>query len=75
MWRRQFHALPMWKKGEETFKQPVFVSDVAAGIVAAVKDPYVAGNVYCAVGYVDTFSFKKYEFNLNYLQSQEVSAL
>jgi len=30
----------------------VFVSDVAAGIAAAVRDPYVAGNTYCAVGYV-----------------------
>jgi NADH dehydrogenase (ubiquinone) 1 alpha subcomplex subunit 9 len=64
MWRRQFRAVPLWKKGEETFKQPVFVSDVAAGIVAAVKDPYVAGNLYCAVGYVLLFNFKEVLINL-----------
>ncbi|XP_030754524.1 NADH dehydrogenase [ubiquinone] 1 alpha subcomplex subunit 9, mitochondrial [Sitophilus oryzae] len=48
--RRNFHAIPLWFKGEKTIKQPVFVSDVAAGIVAAVKDPDTAGKIYQAVG-------------------------
>ncbi|XP_047121166.1 NADH dehydrogenase [ubiquinone] 1 alpha subcomplex subunit 9, mitochondrial [Schistocerca piceifrons] len=50
VWRRQFQALPLWKKGEHTIKQPVFVSDVAAGIINAVKDPDAAGKVFQAVG-------------------------
>jgi NADH dehydrogenase (ubiquinone) 1 alpha subcomplex subunit 9 len=62
MWRRQYRAMPLWKKGEETIKQPVFVSDVAAGIVAAVRDPYVAGKEFCAVGSV-FFSQFTYIFN------------
>ncbi|XP_059481212.1 NADH dehydrogenase [ubiquinone] 1 alpha subcomplex subunit 9, mitochondrial [Neocloeon triangulifer] len=50
VWRRQYRAIPLWRKGEATIKQPVFVSDVAAGIVAAIKNPDVAGKTYCAVG-------------------------
>lgn len=43
--------MPLWKKGEYTVKQPVFVSDVAAAVVAAIKDPDSAGQIYQAVGY------------------------
>lgn len=46
IWRRQFRGIPLWKKGEETIKQPVFVADVAAGIVAAAKDPCANGKVF-----------------------------
>lgn len=42
--------LPVWKKGEHTVKQPVFVSDVAAAIVNAARDPDVTGTIYQAVG-------------------------
>uniref|UniRef100_A0A7R9EYU0 NADH dehydrogenase [ubiquinone] 1 alpha subcomplex subunit 9, mitochondrial n=1 Tax=Timema bartmani TaxID=61472 RepID=A0A7R9EYU0_9NEOP len=49
-WRRQLRALPLWKKGEETIKQPVYVADVAAAIMSAVKDPDSAGKTYQAVG-------------------------
>ncbi|XP_017786561.1 PREDICTED: NADH dehydrogenase [ubiquinone] 1 alpha subcomplex subunit 9, mitochondrial [Nicrophorus vespilloides] len=49
-WRRQGQYMPMWKNGEATIKQPVHVSDLAAGIVAAIKDPEAAGKVYQAVG-------------------------
>lgn len=49
-WRRQVQWMPLYKKGESTIKQPVFVSDVAAGIVAALKDPDTAGKIYQAVG-------------------------
>lgn len=44
-------AVPLWQKGEQTVKQPVFVSDVAAAIVNAVKDPDATGKTYQAVGY------------------------
>jgi NADH dehydrogenase (ubiquinone) 1 alpha subcomplex subunit 9 len=44
-------AVPLWRKGEQTVKQPVFVSDVAAAIVSAVRDPDAAGKTYQAVGY------------------------
>lgn len=43
--------MPLWKKGEATIKQPVFVSDLVSGIMAAIKDPDTAGKIYQAVGY------------------------
>ncbi|PNF28532.1 NADH dehydrogenase [ubiquinone] 1 alpha subcomplex subunit 9, mitochondrial [Cryptotermes secundus] len=48
--RHQMRAVPLWQKGEQTVKQPVFVSDVAAAIVNAVKDPDTVGKTYQAVG-------------------------
>ncbi|XP_063710105.1 NADH dehydrogenase [ubiquinone] 1 alpha subcomplex subunit 9, mitochondrial [Culicoides brevitarsis] len=50
IWRRQIRGMPMWKKGEATIKQPVYCSDLAQGIVNAMKDPETAGKVYQAVG-------------------------
>lgn len=52
MWRHQYHWMPLWRKGEQTVKQPVFVSDVAAGIVAACTDRDAVGQTYQAVGSV-----------------------
>ncbi|KAG8243507.1 NADH dehydrogenase [ubiquinone] 1 alpha subcomplex subunit 9, mitochondrial [Homalodisca vitripennis] len=49
-WRHTIHWLPMWKKGEHTIKQPVFVSDVAAGISAVCKERDTIGQTYQAVG-------------------------
>lgn len=49
-WRRVITNVPLWYKGEKTVKQPVAVSDVAAGIVAAIKDPDSAGQIYQAIG-------------------------
>lgn len=51
-WRRQLRGMPLWKKGEETFKQPVFVSDVAQGILNASRDPDTNGQIYQAIGSV-----------------------
>ncbi|XP_014256435.1 NADH dehydrogenase [ubiquinone] 1 alpha subcomplex subunit 9, mitochondrial-like [Cimex lectularius] len=48
--RHQLKFMPLYKKGEYTEKQPVFVEDVAAGIVNACKDRMARGNVYQAVG-------------------------
>ncbi|XP_058831213.1 NADH dehydrogenase [ubiquinone] 1 alpha subcomplex subunit 9, mitochondrial-like [Topomyia yanbarensis] len=50
IWRRQFRAMPLWYKGERTIKQPVFCSDVAQGIINAIKDPDTQGKTYQAVG-------------------------
>ncbi|KAM7358085.1 NADH:ubiquinone oxidoreductase subunit 39 [Cochliomyia hominivorax] len=50
IWRRQFRSMPLWYKGERTVKQPVYVSDVAQGILNCAKDPETAGKVYQAVG-------------------------
>jgi nucleoside-diphosphate-sugar epimerase len=50
-WRHQLRAVPLWHKGEKTVKQPVYVSDVAAAIVNAIKDPDAVGKTYQAVGY------------------------
>lgn len=44
--------MPLWKKGEHTIKQPVYVGDVAGAVIAAIRDPDTAGKVYQAVGYV-----------------------
>lgn len=49
-WRRWLNFFPLWEKGEKTEKQPVWVGDVAAGIVNAAKDPDTAGQIYQAVG-------------------------
>lgn len=50
IWRRQFRSMPLWHKGEKTIKQPVYVSDIAQGIINAIRDPETAGKVYQAVG-------------------------
>jgi NADH dehydrogenase (ubiquinone) 1 alpha subcomplex subunit 9 len=50
IWRRTFRWMPLWHNGEKTIKQPVFCSDVAAGIVNAIKDPDAVGKVFQAVG-------------------------
>lgn len=49
-WRHQMRGVPLWKNGEATEKQPVYVSDVAQAIVNAARDPDTAGKVYQAVG-------------------------
>jgi len=48
--RRQGKWMPLYKKGETTEKQPVYVGDVAAGIVAICKDIDAQGKVYQFVG-------------------------
>lgn len=50
IWRHQGKLLPLPKGGKDIWKQPVFVSDVAQGIVTAVRDPETAGKTYEAVG-------------------------
>lgn len=50
IWRRQFHSMPLWYKGEKTIKQPVFVSDLAQAIVNATRDPDAVGKTFQAVG-------------------------
>ncbi|KDR23820.1 NADH dehydrogenase [ubiquinone] 1 alpha subcomplex subunit 9, mitochondrial [Zootermopsis nevadensis] len=48
--RNQMRGIPLWRKGQDTVKQPVFVSDVAIAIVNAIKDPDAVGKTYQAVG-------------------------
>ncbi|KAK7478624.1 hypothetical protein BaRGS_00030156 [Batillaria attramentaria] len=48
--RRAHGTVPLWKKGEATIKQPVFVSDVAQGVLEAIKDPDAAGKTFELVG-------------------------
>jgi len=50
LWRRQIRGVPLWGKGEKTIKQPVYCSDVAQGIVNAIKDPDAVGKTFQAVG-------------------------
>lgn len=42
--------MPVWKKGEATIKQPCYVADFAAGVVAAIRDSDTKGKIYQAVG-------------------------
>lgn len=49
-WRRQLMAMPLWKNGECTIKQPVFVGDIAKAISNAIQDPDTAGKIYQAIG-------------------------
>ncbi|CAL8079298.1 unnamed protein product [Orchesella dallaii] len=49
-WRRFFQWVPLWHRGEKTIKQPVYVSDVAQGVINAIKDPDTAGQTYDLVG-------------------------
>uniref|UniRef100_A0A2A4JI70 NADH dehydrogenase [ubiquinone] 1 alpha subcomplex subunit 9, mitochondrial n=1 Tax=Heliothis virescens TaxID=7102 RepID=A0A2A4JI70_HELVI len=42
--------MPLYRNGMDTIKQPVFVSDVAQGIVNAIRDPDTKCQVYQAVG-------------------------
>ncbi|KAL8618992.1 hypothetical protein ACOMHN_018374 [Nucella lapillus] len=49
-WRRAHGTIPLWKKGEATIKQPVFVQDVAQGVIEAIKNPDNAGETYELVG-------------------------
>ncbi|XP_060838135.1 NADH dehydrogenase [ubiquinone] 1 alpha subcomplex subunit 9, mitochondrial [Rhopalosiphum padi] len=49
-WRRTQQRVVLWKKGEQTVKQPVAVSDVAYGILNAMLDKSTSGKIYQAVG-------------------------
>ncbi|XP_045763820.1 NADH dehydrogenase [ubiquinone] 1 alpha subcomplex subunit 9, mitochondrial [Maniola jurtina] len=49
-WRLHSRYMPLYKNGKETIKQPVYVGDVAAGILAAARDPDTRCQVYQAVG-------------------------
>ncbi|XP_022195001.2 NADH dehydrogenase [ubiquinone] 1 alpha subcomplex subunit 9, mitochondrial [Nilaparvata lugens] len=50
IFRHQGRYLPMYRKGEETVKQPVFAGDVAQAIVNAAKDRDSRGQTYLGYG-------------------------
>jgi len=54
-WRRSRQQIVLWKKGEQTVKQPVAVADVVNGIVNALLDRSTSGKTYQAVGYLISF--------------------
>lgn len=43
-------GMVLWRKGEETIKQPVWVEDVARAVSIIVAEPETAGKMYQAVG-------------------------
>lgn len=43
-------AIPLWNKGNGLIKQPVYVGNVAHGIVNAILDEDALGKTYEAVG-------------------------
>ena len=42
--------MPLYRKGEHTVKQPVFVGDVARGVERAIQSADSAGQTYEALG-------------------------
>merc|ERR1712212_360679 len=50
IWRHQGRLLPLPKGGKDIWKQPVYVSDLAQGIVNAMTNPDAPGKTYEAVG-------------------------
>jgi len=49
-WRKTFKTLPLYARGTKTIKRPVYVGDVAKGVVAALNDKDSYGNIYEIVG-------------------------
>lgn len=47
-----YNSIPLWRKGENTEKQPVYIHDVISGLVAIIRNPDTAGKTYQFVGYV-----------------------
>lgn len=45
-----FRKMPLWNKGYGIYKQPVFNSDVAAGIISAIYENECVGKTIDAVG-------------------------
>ncbi|KAF0306148.1 NADH dehydrogenase [ubiquinone] 1 alpha subcomplex subunit 9, mitochondrial [Amphibalanus amphitrite] len=48
--RHQGKWMPLYRKGEHTIKQPVFVGDVARAVEKAIRSPDSAGETYEALG-------------------------
>jgi len=48
--RRSLKTVPMWRKGADTIKQPVFVSDIATGVVNAIQDEDAMGQTFDCIG-------------------------
>ena len=48
--RHQGKWMPLYRKGEHTIKQPVFVGDVARAVEKAIQSPDAAGETYEALG-------------------------
>lgn len=65
-WRRTLQQIVLWKKGEQTVKQPVAVADVAKGITNAMLDRSTSGKIYQAVGYVSCDYLKKFSVKFNF---------
>lgn len=46
-WTRRFlNMMPLYKRGLETIRRPIFCIDVARGIASAIQDPSVFGQTY-----------------------------
>jgi len=50
MTRHQGKWMPLYRKGEHTIKQPVFVGDVARGVIRSIAQSDAIGQTYEAVG-------------------------
>jgi len=48
--RHEMSWMPLWNKGEGIIKQPVFVTDVAQGVINAIADKDAEGKTFQAVG-------------------------
>jgi len=50
IWRHQLKWMPLWNRGVGIGKQPVYVSDLASGIMKSIFDPDAPGKTFQAVG-------------------------
>ena len=70
-------AMPLWRGGKETFKQPTYLSDVAKAVVATLRAPGTAGRVVELVGpdrmrldhlldfHLQTLRYEPYQYTLD----------
>jgi NADH dehydrogenase (ubiquinone) 1 alpha subcomplex subunit 9 len=49
-WRRTFGTVPLWKRGTNTIKRPVFCFNVAEGIINSLNESSAVGGTYECVG-------------------------
>ncbi|XP_059174175.1 NADH dehydrogenase [ubiquinone] 1 alpha subcomplex subunit 9, mitochondrial-like [Physella acuta] len=65
-------GIPLWQRGERTIKQPVFVSDVAEGIIKAIQNPDMVGQTIQCVGPQRYYLADIVDFIINVVRREDV---
>ncbi|ESP01733.1 hypothetical protein LOTGIDRAFT_95075, partial [Lottia gigantea] len=72
-YRKFGNTLPLWKKGKETIKQPVYAGDVAEGVIQAIYDPDVNGKTFEAIGPYRYYLYDIVKFYLDVVQHRHIT--